>query len=378
MDPTLPLGGLIAASCAFSLAALVAIGRFRMRPIPALLAPADCPGVSILKPAAGAGSEFVDLLRSFATQDHPDFEILVGAGPADREVRNAVRVIQAEFPDLRIIAVDCPDRSAGCNEKVEALETLALHAGKSVWAASDADIRVPAHYLRAICTDLGRPKAGLATCLYRARTGTGLASRLERLWINAEFPCQVLLARWLQGTRFALGATLAFKRETLQKIGGFGTIRQFIGDDYQLGNRIVAAGLAVRISSVVVVTELPDDDGWRDVWRRQVRWSRTIRMQRPLGHAGLFVGFGSIWALLAMVIAPSTWWPLAVTAFGLKAVTAAVASSQVGSGGIVRSLWLLPACDLASCVVWLWSFAGRTVEWADRAIRLGSGGRILS
>ena len=377
MDPTLPLGGLIAVSCAYSLAALVAVGRFRRRPLPSLLAPADCPGVSILKPAAGAGPEFEDLLRSFATQEHPDFEILVGAGSADEEVRNAVRIIQAEFPHLRIIAVDCTERSTGSNEKVEALEALALHARKPVWVVSDADIRVPSEYLRAICTDLGRPNAGLVTCLYRARTGSGLASRLERLWINAEFPCQVLLARWLQGTRFALGATLAFKRETLEEIGGFGTIRQFIGDDYQLGNRIAATGLAVKISSVVVVTELPSNDGWRDVWRRQVRWSRTIRMQRPMGHAGLFVGFGSIWALLAMVIAPSAWWPLAVMAFVLKAVTAAVASSQVGCRGIARSLWLLPACDLASCAVWLWSFAGRTVKWADRAIRLGSGGRIL-
>ena len=378
MDPTLPLGGLIAVSCAYSLAALVAIGRFRRRPLPSLLAPADCPGVSILKPAAGAGPEFEDLLRSFATQEHPDFEILVGVGSADEEVREAVRIIQAEFPHLRIVAVNCPERSTGCNEKVEALETLALHARKPVWVISDADIRVPSEYLRAICTDLGRPNAGLATCLYRARTGSGLASRLERLWINAEFPCQVLLARWLQGTRFALGATLAFKRETLEEIGGFGTIRQFIGDDYQLGNRIAATGLAVKISSVVVVTELPSHDGWRDVWGRQLRWSRTIRMQRPVGHAGLFVGLGSIWALLAMIVAPTTLWPLAVTAFCLKAATAALASSQVGCGGIARRLWLLPACDLASGAVWLWSFAGRTVEWADRAIRLGSGGRILS
>lgn len=378
MDLTLPLGGLVAVSCAYSLSALVAVGRFRRRPLPDLLAPPDCPGVSILKPAAGAGPEFVHLLRSFATQEHPDFEILVGAGSTDEEVRNAVRLIQGEFPHLRINAVDCPVRSTGCNEKVEALEALALHAGKPVLVASDADIRVPPGYLRALCTDLGRPRAGLTTCLYRARTGPGLASRLEGFWINTEFPCQVLLSRWLQGTRFALGATMAFKRETLQEIGGFGSIRQFIGDDYQLGNRIAATGLAVKISSVVVVTELPSNDGWREVWRRQVRWSRTIRMQRPMGHAGLFVGFGSIWAILAMVVAPSTLWPLALAALALRAATAVNASSQVGCGGIARSFWLLPACDLASLAVWLWSFAGRTVEWAERAIRLGSGGRILS
>ncbi len=374
----LPLGGLIAASCVYSLAALIAISQFRRRPLRDLLPPNECPGVSILKPAAGAGSEFVDLLRSFAIQDHPDFEILVGVGETDEEARNALHVVQGEFPHLRIIAVACPVRSTGSNEKVEALEALAVHAKKPIWVASDADIRVPTSYLRAICTDLARPNAGMATCLYRASTGTGLASHLEKLWINTEFPCQVLLARWIQGTRFALGSTLAFERETLQEIGGFAPIRQFIGDDYQLGQRIAATGLAVEISSVVVVTELPRDDRWKDVWKRQVRWSRTIRMQRPMGHAGLFVGFGSIWALFAMIVAPATLWPLAVTALTLKLATAAVASSQVGCKGIAMSVLLLPACDLVSCAVWLCSYASRTVEWAGRAIRLGPGGRILS
>ena len=46
-------------------------------------ASAPCRGVSVLKPAIGAGVEFTDLLRSHADQDPPDFEILAGTHPSD-------------------------------------------------------------------------------------------------------------------------------------------------------------------------------------------------------------------------------------------------------------------------------------------------------
>ncbi len=265
MDSGLVLGVLLSASCSYSLAALVATARFRRRPRPAVPAPAACPGVSVLKPTIGAGAEFTDLLRSHAEQDHPDFEILVGAGPSDDAARAAVRQVQGEFPHLRILVIECPEATPGCNSKVEVLERLALHASHEVWVVNDADIRVPKHYLRALCADLAAPETGLVTCLYRAEPGGSLASRLEGLWISAEFAALVLLARWLQGMRFALGATLAFEAATLRRVGGFASLRSYIGEDYHLGERIAANGLRVELSATAVSTRLPLQDSWKQV-----------------------------------------------------------------------------------------------------------------
>lgn len=367
----------MAAPCIYYLLALLAIRRFRRRRRAQPLATGASPGVSVLKPAIGAGPEFAELLRSHAAQQYPEFEILVGAGDADAHARAAASRIRSEFPQLRIETVRCPAPPPVANRKVATLESLASHARYPVWLVDDADVRVPPDHLRTVCAELAEPGVGLVTCLYRAEPGPGLASRLEGLWIDAEFSAQVLLADWLQGARFGLGATLALRKESLLGAGGFAKVRQFIGDDYQIGQEIAATGQRVRVSAATVSTQSAKSEGWRDVWKRQLRWSRTIRMQRPPGHAGLAITFGTAWALVALAAYPGALWPLSLAAFALRYGTAIAATAAVSSERLARDWWILPASDLAAGLVWLGSYCGRTVEWAGQRNRLGSGGRIL-
>ena len=371
------VGGLVAASSVYYLLALLAIRRFRRRQRLPPLAASSSPGVSVLKPAIGAGPEFAELLRSHAAQRYPEFEILVGAGDADSGAQTAVDTVRSEFPQLRVEAVGCPAPPRGTNPKVATLECLASHARYPVWLVDDADVRVPPDHLQTVCAELAERDVGLVTCLYRADSGAGLVSRLEGLWLDAEFSAQVLLADWLQGARFGLGATLALHKQTLLHIGGFAKIRRFIGDDFQIGQKIAATGQRVRISTATVSTRSSRSEGWRDIWKRQVRWSRTIRMQRPPGHAGLAMTFGTTWALIALAAYPGTLWPLALAAFALRYGTAIAAAAAVGSERLARDWWLLPASDLATSLVWIGSYCSRTVEWAGQRHRLGSGGRIL-
>ena len=281
------VGLLAAASCAYYLAAVLVLWRHSRDEPSAPTQPKPQPGITILKPAASAGADFVDLLSSHAAQDYPDFEILVGVGGHDRAARAAVRKVQADSPRTRIQLVDCPEPARGCNGKVEALQELARHASKPVWVLSDADIEVPRGYLANLSAELQEPNTGMVTCLYRAEPDASLLTRLEACRINTEFPAQVLLAKRLQGLRFGLGSSMALRAETLASVGGFPALRNVIGDDYHLGARIAAAGLSVRLSSTPVSTRLSPGTTWRQSWRRQLRWSRTIRKQRPLGRAGI-------------------------------------------------------------------------------------------
>ena len=158
----------------------------------------------------------------------------------NEDVQHAVQELQHAFPQLQIVLVDCPNASEGSNGKVEVLEILASHARNPVLVISDADIQVPENYLEQISQDLAEPKTGLVTCLFRAEPGHSLASRFEALWINTEYCGQILLASWLQSVRFALGASIAIHSETLQDIGGFKSLRKFVGEDYQLGAKVAA------------------------------------------------------------------------------------------------------------------------------------------
>lgn len=372
------VGLLAAASCAYYLAAVLVLWRHSRAQRGAPPAPRSKPGITILKPAAGARADFVDLLRSHAAQDYPDFEILVGVGGHDSPARAAVRKLQADFPRARIQLVDCPAPAAGYNGKVEALLELARHASKPVWVLSDADIEVPAGYLASLSAELQAPNTGMVTCLYRAEPDASLLTRLEACRINTEFPAQVLLAKGLQGVRFGLGSSMALRAETLASVGGFRELRNVIGDDYHLGARIAAEGLSVRLSSTPVSTRLSRGATWRQSWRRQLRWSKTIRKQRPLGHFSLALTFAVPWSVLALLTEPGTLWPLAAAALSLRLLAGGSAARLVRAQGSSRSLWLVPAADLCAAAVWLGSLFGNEVWWNGRRLRLGTHGRIVS
>ena len=140
-------------------------------------------------------------------------------------------------------------------------------------------------------------RVGLVTCLYRARASS-IASKAEALGIATEFAPSVLVARLLSESGFALGATMAFRTPDLQAIGGFAAIREYLADDYQLGARIAALGKSVVLADVVVETSL-GAGSWRDVWKHQIRWSRTIRVSRPAGYFGYLVTQLTFWSIMA-------------------------------------------------------------------------------
>ena len=148
---------------------------------------------------------------------------------------------------------------------------------------NDADIRVEPDYIARVTGPLADPKIGLVTCLYRAE-GDTFAARFEGLGIATDFAPSTLVARMVGVDEFAMGSTMAFRRETLDRIGGFDAISTYLADDYQLGQRIHSLGLKCMLSDVIVTTHL--GGGWRDVWLHQVRRARTIREPNFSGYVG--------------------------------------------------------------------------------------------
>src|SRR5439155_25387054 len=100
---------------------------------------------------------------------------------------------------------------------------------------SDSDIRVGPDYLRTMVGPLADPAVGLTTCLYRGRGTFGLPSIIESLFINTDFVPNALVAHWVQPFRYAFGASIAVKREALERIGGFAAFADYLADDYQPG-----------------------------------------------------------------------------------------------------------------------------------------------
>ncbi len=286
-----------------------------------------------------------------------------------------MKQLQREFPERQIRLIVCPKR-LGANVKVSNLIQMLPEARYEYVIVNDSDIRVEPDYLHEVVAPLADPGVGMVTCLYRGVAAPTLGSRLESLGISTDFCASVLAARQLEGgIRFGLGSTLAFRRADLHKIGGFDSFVDYLADDYELGKRIAALGLEVKLSQVVVETFLPSYR-LRDFFAHQLRWARGVRDARAGGYLGLIFTFGLFWSLLALAASRGALWAwagLAVTLFLRLAVALLVGRSVLEDRQVVHNAWLIPLRDLIAVAVWIASLGGHTVIWRGDHFRLKGG-----
>lgn len=351
-------------------------GRFLRERSQAREGPAQTsPPVSILKPLKGTDPEMYESFRSHCLQDYPEYEIIFGVSQADDPAVELVERLQAEFPQLAVRLVICP-KNLGTNTKVSNLVQMLPAARYEYFIVNDSDIRVEADYLRRVVAPLLDSAVGMVTCLYRGVASPTLGSRLEAVGVSTDFCAGALAARLIEGgIRFGLGSTLAFRRDTLQAIGGFEALLDYLADDYEIGSRIAAQRLEVKLSDVVVETFLPPYT-LRQFLDHQLRWARSTRHSRPWGYVGIVLTFGLPWALLAVIVARgATWaWALLAAAAALRLATALVVGRLVlRDPQVVRHLVLVPLRDLAALLVWVGSYAGRTVTWRGDSFTLKDG-----
>lgn len=334
------------------------------------------PAVTVLKPLKGPGVDLYANLASFCRQDYPHYQIVFGVTSADDPAIAIVERIRRDFPgrDIVLTVGDAP----GTNRKIANLVQMMPHARHDVLVLSDADIRVRPDYLRTLVAPLADPTVGLTTTLYRGRGYFGLASVIESLFINTDFIPMVMMAQWVQDFRYAFGASIAFKRAALDAIGGFPAIADHLADDYQLGNRIAAAGYRLELLPYVVETVL-DAATLEDVWRHQLRWARTYRVCQPANWFLTIITHTISWGVLAPLATGGA--PVGWAFFGLAL------ACRLGSLRYVmhllrehdtpRHLWLVPAKDLAFTALWLVSWLGHTVSWSGQTLRVLRDGRML-
>jgi ceramide glucosyltransferase len=333
------------------------------------------PFVSILKPLKGTDPEIYESFRSHCLQDYPEYEIIFGVSDPEDPAIESVRRLQREFPERRIQLIVC-SKMLGTNVKVSNLAQMVTEARYDYLIVNDSDIRVPQGYLRRVIGPLMDSRIGMVTCLYRGVASATLGSRLETLGISTDFAPGVLAAWQLEGgIRFGLGSTLAFRRVDLEKIGGFAAILDYLADDYELGKRIAALGLEVKISEVVVETFLPPY-GLNGFLAHQLRWARGVRDARAGGYLGLVFTFGIFWSLLAVAASQGTAWSWLAFVFTLVlryAVAWAVGRKILEDWQVKKYAWLIPLRDLIGVGVWIASLAGHTVTWRGEQFRLKGG-----
>lgn len=373
---SLLVAGLSLVACWYYLFAVYAAWRlFRWAPSPGRAA---TPPVSLLKPLKGAPPDLYANLATFCQLEYPVFQLLCGVKDPHDPAVAVVRRLQQNFPDRDIVLVINPE-VIGQNHKVSTLYHLSRAAKYDICVITDSDIRVEPNYLHAIIPPLLAPEVGLVTCPYRASATFPFPALLESLIITTSFTPSTLVARLLEPTTYAFGATLAVKRHCLAAIGGFAALSDYLADDYYLGYFVARAGYQVCIVPHVVETQ-PDVVTLTGLLSHQLRWARTQRTCRPGGYLGTLVIHGTIWAVCGF----SFFWSTAVLPFlalatlGLRLVTATVIGKVFLRSPLpLLSFLLVPIADVVFFIVWCLSFCGNTVRWREHTFRILEGGKMV-
>ncbi len=340
------------------------------------------PAITLLKPLKGCDATTAESFQSWFNQNYPgQTQILFGVADGNDPVCPIVREVIGKNPDRDAQLVICAE-SLGANGKVSTLIQLERLAKHPLILVSDADVRVPPDFLANIAAPLRDSKAGLVNCFYRLANPVTTAMQCEAIAINADFWSQVLQSASLKPLDFALGAVMLTRRNLLDEIGGFSALANCLADDYQLGNRIAKRGHRIALCPVVVECwDAPMN--WRDVWKHQLRWARTIRVCQPVPYFFSILSNATLWPLFWLtashILSKTLCAPLTALAFLLLRIVIAQNLQRRFSPARdnLAPPWLVPVKDLLQAAVWLGAFLGNTVEWRGQKKHLRRDGTLV-
>ncbi|MBM3764578.1 MAG: glycosyltransferase [Acidobacteria bacterium] len=365
------IGALLLGSWVYCVLTWIAARKYLRQVVPGAV---NSEPISVLKPLHGLDEGLEENLRSFFTQVHPHYEILFAMRSADDPAHALVTRLAAEYPQVpsRVVLTGEPPWP---NAKSWSLSLMQREARHNLLVMSDSDIRVDPHMLRTLAREFANPGLAVTTCPYRAVPGESFWSTLEAIGMNTEFLGGILVARMLEGMKFAVGPTIAARKQAIDAVGGWEYLQEFLAEDFVLGHDAAAKGLGVALSSYVIEHRIGSQPFLKNAIHR-LRWCRSTRRSRPVGYVGqLFTNPIPI-ALALVAFAPFAWPALIVTLL-LRAIAAHATSQQVLDDPLTRRAWpFVIVQDLASFAFWVAGFFGNTIDWRGEKYTLEKDGRF--
>ncbi len=336
--------------------------------------------VSILKPVCGVDDGLEENLRSFLALHDVDYEVIVSVADAGDRAIPVVRSVLADAPPGRMRLVVGGGNGAK-NRKVERLAVAYAEASGEILLVSDSNVRVDPDFLACTIAVFDDPAVGCASNLFTGSGARSLGARLESLHLLLFVAAGNVLAAWSSRV-CVVGKSMALRRETLERIGGFRRFENLLAEDQAIGLAVAAAGWRVALSSTVV-RNVTVNRSVRAALTRQVRWNRIRFSFSPLLYAGellvnpfpLALGAGIVAAAFGMT-GSSVAGSVAAVALLRCAQAAALAAATGARLGVV-DLLLVPLQDLLQFAGQFAPLISRRVEWRGHRARLGPGTLIL-
>ncbi len=350
----------------YTVHATLAVRRFARAPLPP---PATPEPVTLLKPLHGLEPRLRENLATFLDQDWPSSnQVVAGVNRADDPALAVVRDLSSD------IVITVNSRPLGGNAKIANLGNMMPSVAHDLLILSDSDMAVPSDYVARVVAALGQPAVGAVTCVYRGRGDAGGWSRFAAAAISYQFAPSVVMSYALGAEQACMGSTIALRRATLQRIGGFEAFVDSLADDHAIGMAVRGVGLKVVPVPRMVLVHGCTERSFTAVWRHEIRWAATVRGANFSGHVGSLLTHPLALSLLAVPLMPGAGAVVVAAALLTRCLLARTIDRWVGEP--TAPMWWLPARDLLSFAVFAASFLARSVDWRGARLRMGPRGRV--
>jgi ceramide glucosyltransferase len=358
----------LTATCIHLVSTGIAMRRCRP-PREQLAAPQDAPAVAILRPVCGVDNFDEATLRSGFELDYPDYELIFCCAEATDPAARLVRGLMAQHPGVRARLLIGRD-AISPNPKLNNLVKGWACAEREWLIFADSNVLMPPDYIQRLLAD------------WKADTGVlcspPIGSRPAGFWSEVE--CAFLntyQARWQYGADsagcgFAQGKTMLWRRQDLAAAGGIGALALEIAEDAAATKVVRQLGLRATLVDAPFAQPLGRRTA-RQVWDRQMRWSRLRRLTFPALFAPELltgslppIAAGALAADWAGISAAIVVLALGVVWFGSEALLARIVGWQLSP--LSPFAWLVR--DLLLPALWLQAWVCADFKWRGNDIRV--------
>ena len=357
------------------LTAIYRPGRKRPSPALKLRAPAIYPPVSLLKPIRGLDDELEENLESFYQLDYPFYEILFALDSWNDPACEVIRKVAAKYPHIPTVIL-ATGYDSSQNPKIHKLTRMENESrGRLLWI-TDSNVRVESDTLSRLVAEYLSSGASLVFSPILGTSSRSFASLMENISLNFFTSGNVITLWKLLAQPVVVGKSMLIDRLAIRTFGGFQSFKEYLAEDYLIGQSFLKRGFKVR-TNFTWVMNINQQATVQSFFKRLARWARLrYQLNRPVYLMEIVLNPIILVLLGAPAFGQLFWQPvLLMTALKILLEYINFLAVNVKDRKRLLNHLLFPAAvvakDFIFLAVYLTPFLSSTVDWRGGKIKVG-------